>query len=80
MPSTPLPKRIVRTVNCGDNAWDEERKAIVLVGSVPFTVSYPVLHLWSVILIFWELCGGWTSQVERFVARGWLIGAGNSRQ
>jgi hypothetical protein len=33
----------VHTVNCGNNAWDEERRAIVLVGSVQSAVFYPVL-------------------------------------
>ncbi len=58
-PSTSPPRRIVRIVNCGDNAWDEARKAIVLVGSVPCAVSCPVLHLCSQILIFSEPSGGW---------------------
>ena len=55
-PSTSPPRRIVRIVNCGDNAWDEARKVIVLVGSVPCAVSCPVLHLCSQILIFSEPC------------------------
>jgi hypothetical protein len=44
---------------CGDNAWDEEPKATMLVGSVPCAVSYLVLRLWSTILLFWEPSGGW---------------------
>jgi hypothetical protein len=58
-PSTSPPRQIVRTVNSGDNAWDEEPRAIVPVGSVPSAVSCPLLHLWSEILIFSEPSAGW---------------------
>ena len=47
--------------NCeltSDNAWDEEPRAIVPVGSVPSAVSCPLLHLWSEILIFSERSAG----------------------
>ena len=58
-PSLWLPRWIVRTVNCGDNAWDEERKATVLVGSVQSAVSCLVLCLRSTIHIFSEQFDGW---------------------
>jgi hypothetical protein len=58
-PSMWPPRWIVRTVNCGDNAWVEEPKATVLVGEVGCAVSYLVLRLWSTILLFWEPSAGW---------------------
>jgi hypothetical protein len=76
-PFTSPPRRIVRSVNCGDNAWDEGLKAIVRVGSVPCAVSCPVLHRCSQILICSQRSAGSMEQVERFAARGWLIGVGN---
>jgi hypothetical protein len=60
-----------------DNAWDEERKAIVLVGLVLSVVSCLHLRLLSESQSVSEQSGGWMWQVEHFVASGCLTGAGD---